>query len=159
MRGIVRRIDELGRIVIPKEIRSLMRIKDGDMIEIKFNDDVIKLNKFSNIGRIEEIGSVLCSVLYNSTRKIVLLCDTDKFIISYGLQVEGNIPDKLISLLNERKYIEGINGEYSYLISPIIVNSDVIGGVILLSKDSNFVDIDKNLVKMTSQFLEKYIEE
>ena len=62
MRGIVRRIDELGRIVIPKEIRSLMRIKDGDMIEITFNEEVIKLNKYSKVKSIEEIGNLLCSV-------------------------------------------------------------------------------------------------
>ena len=159
MRGIVRRIDELGRIVIPKEIRSLMRIKDGDMIEIRFDDEVIKLSKYSKIKSIEEIGSILCSVLHSSTKKSVLLCDTDKYIISYGINVEGNISDKLISLLNTRKIIEDFEGEYSYFICPLIVNSDVVGGVILLSKDSEFVDIDRNLVKMTRDFLEKYIEE
>ena len=159
MRGIVRRIDELGRIVIPKEIRSLMRIKDGDMIEIRFNDDVIKLSKYSKISRIKDIGTVLCGVLHSLTKKIVLLCDTDKFIIGYGLDVDGNISDRLMSLLNDRRVVEDIKDEYSYFISPLIVNSDVVGGVILLSKDSEFVDIDRNLVKMTSQFLEKYIEE
>ena len=159
MRGIVRRIDELGRIVIPKEIRSLMRIKDGDMIEIKFDDELIKLSKYSKISNIEDIGSILCMVLHNSCKKNVILCDLDKFIISYGLKVEGDISDKLIFLLNERKFIDDFNDEYSYLISPIISNGDVVGGVILLSKDGNFVDNDRNLLKMTSQILEKYIEE
>ena len=88
MRGIVRRIDELGRIVIPKEIRSLMRIKDGDMIEITFNEEVIKLSKYSKVKGIEEIGNLLCSVLYSSTKKCVLLCDTDKFICSFGLGIK-----------------------------------------------------------------------
>ena len=160
MRGIVRRIDELGRIVIPKEIRSLMRIKDGDMIEIKFNDEFIKLTKYSKIKSIEEIGWLLCSVLYNSTKKSILLCDTDKFICSFGVDVKDvNISDKLIDLLNDRKIIDSIEGDYSYYLCPIIVNSDVVGGIILLTKESEIVEIDRNLVKMTCSFLEKYIEE
>lgn len=160
MRGIVRRIDELGRIVIPKEIRSLMRIKDGDMIEITFNEEVIKLNKYSKVKSIEEIGNLLCSVLYISTKKFVLLCDTDKFICSCGIDVKDvNISDKLVDLLNDRKIIDSIEGDYSYYLCPIIVNSDVVGGIILLSKDNEIVEIDRNLVKMTKAFLEKYIEE
>ena len=160
MRGIVRRIDELGRIVIPKEIRSLMRIKDGDMIEITFNEEVIKLNKYSKVKSIEEIGNLLCSVLYSSTKKCVLLCDTDKFICSCGIDVKDvNISDKLVDLLNDRKIIDSIEGNYSYYLCPIIVNSDVVGGVITLTKDNEIVDIDRNLVKMISSFLEKYIEE
>lgn len=160
MRGIVRRIDELGRIVIPKEIRSLMRIKDGDMIEITFNEEVIKLNKYSKVKSIEEIGNLLCSVLYSSTKKCVLLCDTDKFICSFGLGIKDvNISDKLVNLLNERKIIDSTEGEYSFYLCPIIVNSDVVGGIILLSKDNEIVEIDRNLVKMTKAFLEKYIEE
>ena len=141
MRGIVRRIDELGRIVIPKEIRNLMRIKDGDMIEIKFNDEVIKLNK-------------------NSNKKSILLCDTDKFICCFGIDVKDvSVSDKLIDLLNDRKIVDSIEGDYSYYLYPIIVNSDVVGGVILLTKDGEIVEIDRNLVKMTGSFLEKYIEE
>ncbi len=160
MSGIVRRIDELGRIVIPKEIRNTMRIKDGDMIEITYNEEVIKLNKYSKISSIEDIGRVLGSVLHNSTKKSVLICDSDRFIISYGLKVEEmDIPDKLLSLLEERKFIEGCDKDYSFLLSPIIVSGDVVGGVILLLKDGNFVENDKVLLKMTSQFLEKYIEE
>ena len=160
MRGIVRRIDELGRIVIPKEIRSLMRIKDGDMIEITFNEEVIKLNKYSKVKSIEEIGNLLCSVLYSSTKKCVLLCDTDKFICSCGIDVKDvNISDKLVDLINDRKIIDSIEGNYSYYLCPIIVNSDVVGGVITLTKDNEIVDIDRNLVKMISSFLEKYIEE
>ena len=160
MRGIVRRIDELGRIVIPKEIRSLLRIKDGDMIEITCSDEFIKLSKYSKIKSIEEIGCLLCSVLYSSIKKSVLLCDTDKFICSFGLDVKDiNISDKLINLLNDRKIIDSIEGDYSYYLCPIIVNSDVVGGVITLTKDGEIVDIDRNLVKMISSFLEKYIEE
>lgn len=160
MRGIVRRIDELGRIVIPKEIRNLMRIKDGDMIEIKFNDEVIKLNKYSKIKSIEEIGCLLCSVLYNSTKKSILLCDTDKFICCFGIDVKDvSVSDKLIDLLNDRKIVDSIEGDYSYYLYPIIVNSDVVGGIILLTKDNEIVEIDRNLVKMTGSFLEKYIEE
>ena len=160
MRGIVRRIDELGRIVIPKEIRSLLRIKDGDMIEITCSDEFIKLSKYSKIRSIEEIGCLLCSVLYSSIKKCVLLCDTDKFICSFGLDVKDiNISDKLINLLNDRKIIDSIEGDYSYYLCPIIVNSDVVGGVITLTKDNEIVDIDRNLVKMISSFLEKYIEE
>ena len=62
-------------------------------------------------------------------------------------------------MLNDRKIVDSIEGDYSYYLYPIIVNSDVVGGVILLTKDGEIVEIDRNLVKMTGSFLEKYIEE
>ena len=82
--GIVRRIDELGRIVIPKEMRKNLRIKTGDNLEIMVNDDTIVLKKFSEIENLETIALSYADSFYQVLKYNVIITDTDKFIAISG---------------------------------------------------------------------------
>ena len=171
--GVVRRIDELGRIVIPKEIRKNMCIKDGENLEIyTIDSDTIALKKYSTLSRFNEIGGVLIETLYQFINKEVLLIDTGNIINYKGKRkdtfINKLISDEINSLLNERsKVIENKVKDInitdsvlntSYIIEPIIINGDLIGGLIVLS-ESPFNKEEVFLIDYTIKILNNYIEQ
>ncbi len=156
--GVVRRIDDLGRIVIPKEIRKTLRIKEGDPLEI-FTDkegEVI-LKKYSPIGELSEFASGYADTLSKTTGHIACITDKDTVIaVSGGSKkefLEQDLSQELEQLLEDKEiYTSKENNEVSIPITkndnkerkfnsqvvyPIISQGDVIGSVILLSKDAN----------------------
>ena len=156
--GVVRRIDDLGRIVIPKEIRKTLRIKEGDPLEI-FTDkegEVI-LKKYSPIGELSEFATGYAEALAKTTGHIACITDKDSVIaVSGGSKKEflDQSLSKELEEIMENKEIytsknnneislpitENDNRERKYnsqVIYPIISQGDVIGSVILLSKDQN----------------------
>ena len=83
--GVVRGIDDLGRIVIPKEIRKSLRIKEGETLEIySGNKDEIILKKYSFIESIESFSKKICDAFYSSTKKDIIVTDTEKVISASG---------------------------------------------------------------------------
>lgn len=83
--GIVRRIDDLGRVVIPKEIRRTMRIRDGDPLEIYTNrDGEVIFKKYSLLGDVSEFAAQLCQTLSKSTGRITAVTDRDEVIAISG---------------------------------------------------------------------------
>ena len=152
--GIVRRIDDLGRVVVPKEIRRTLRIREGDPLEI-FTDreGEIILKKYSPIGELSTFARQYAESLSQTINCLVGICDMDQIIAASGAG-KKDLQDKYISRLlekqleerkqifaaaDEKKYIPVTDGaeEYVYqIIQPIICEGDVIGGLILLSKDS-----------------------
>ena len=83
--GIVRRIDDLGRIVVPKEIRRVLRIKEGDPMEIFTNrDGEIMLKKYSPIGELREFASTYAESLYEITGDLVCITDCDSVVAVAG---------------------------------------------------------------------------
>lgn len=156
--GVVRRIDDLGRIVIPKEIRRTLRIKEGDPIEI-FTDkegEVI-LKKYSPIGELSEFATGYAETLAKTTGHIACITDKDSVIaVSGGSKkefLEKAISPELEKLIeNNEIYTSRDNNEKSLpitqsdnnsrtnnsqVIYPIISDGDVIGSIILLSKEQN----------------------
>lgn len=156
--GVVRRIDDLGRIVIPKEIRKTLRIKEGDPLEI-FTDkegEVI-LKKYSPIGELSEFASGYAETLSKTTGHIACITDKDTVIaVSGGPKkefLEQDLSGELEQLLEDKEvYTSKENNEVSIPITkndnkerkynsqvvyPIVSQGDVIGSVILLSKDAN----------------------
>lgn len=156
--GVVRRIDDLGRIVIPKEIRRTLHIKEGDPLEI-FTDkegEVI-LKKYSPIGELSEFASGYAETLSRTTGHIACITDKDTVIaVSGGSKkefLEQNLSNELEKVLeNKEVYTSKENNEIalpitqndnkerkynSQVIYPIISDGDVIGSVILLSKEQN----------------------
>lgn len=156
--GVVRRIDDLGRIVIPKEIRRTLHIKEGDPLEI-FTDkegEVI-LKKYSPIGELSEFASGYADTLSKTTGHIACITDKDTVIaVSGGSKkefLEQNLSPELEKVLeNKEVYTSKENNEIalpitqndnkerkynSQVIYPIISDGDVIGSVILLSKEQN----------------------
>ena len=156
--GVVRRIDDLGRVVIPKEIRRVHRIKEGDPLEI-FTDKEgeIILKKYSPIGELTEFASSYAETISKTTGHITCITDKDTVIaVSGGSKkefLEKSLSKELEEVLENKEVFkskenneiaipitqnEGRERIYnSQVIYPIISDGDVIGSVILLAKEPN----------------------
>ena len=173
--GVVRRIDELGRIVIPKEIRKTMHIREGENIEIFIDGDQnIILKKYSAMKRLDDFAQRFTDAIYTFLKYNVMITDTDSIIaISGPLKKELSEQSLGIDMLNAIKKRESIfekNGkkisitdkhsyEGSYIVHSIVSNGDVVGLFILLSTDDKVGETEEKVVHIASQFLAKYLEE
>ena len=179
--GVVRRIDDLGRVVIPKEIRKTLRIKEGDPLEI-FTDKEggIILKKYSPIGELTEFASGYAETLSKTTGHIAFITDKDTVIaVSGGSKkeyLEQNVSDELEQLMEDKEvYISKENSDVAMPITknaknekktngqvvyPIISNGDSIGTVILLSKNANtkMNDVENKLAQSAATFLGSQME-
>jgi len=178
--GIVRRIDELGRVVIPKEIRRTLRIREGDPLEI-FTDreGQVILKKYSPIGELNEFAQEYCDSLHESTNHTAMISDRDFIIaISGGSKreyLEKRISPELEKLTEDRRpYSTGDNNKpmkityedpnvedyIAQVIAPIIMQGDPIGSVILISKEPNAAmgDLEIKLTETAAGFLSKQME-
>lgn len=178
--GIVRRIDDLGRVVIPKEIRRTLRIREGDPLEI-FTDreGEIILKKYSPIGELSAFAKQYAESLAQTMGCLVCVCDMDQIIASAGTG-KKDLQDKYISrplekqlgdrsqimaALGDKKYVaitDSQEEEYEYeIICSIICEGDVIGGVILLSKDAKkkLGELEQKMAACAAGFLGKQMEQ
>lgn len=142
--GIVRKIDELGRIVIPKEIRKHLNIKDGEEMEISIAEDMITLRKYQKVFSMQEKVRNLIETFYKHLNGTILLTDKEKILISLGENIENKkLHQKYINIMDERKKISNLENqeveitkEYKdnkkYIFYPIIVNTDLLGSIIYL---------------------------
>ena len=108
--GIVRRIDDLGRVVIPKEIRRTLRIREGDPLEIFTDrDGGVILKKYSPIGELTDFSKEYAEALQQSTGHIILISDNDAFISVSGTSkkefLERKISDELEDIMDKRKSV------------------------------------------------------
>ena len=178
--GIVRRIDDLGRIVIPKEIRRSLKFKVGDPIEIFVDrEGEVILKKYSIVGGLEEFSQEYVDSLHQSLGHIAFICDQDNVVaVSGALKKEfinkkmdptiGKVIEERKALLindKEDPYFEEITviddsekyRSFSKVISPIIVEGDAIGAVILMPIDLGVKlgDIELKMAGTASIFLAK----
>ncbi len=180
--GIVRRIDDLGRVVIPKEIRRTLRIREGDPLEI-FTDREggVILKKYSPIGELSDFSREYCESLQQTVGHIIIVCDRDSIISISGTTkkeyIEKKISMELEKIIEDRKtvslnegpnklipiyYDEDSNGKYTAeVISPIIAEGDAIGAVIVVSKEpgQKFSNLEFKLAETASSFLGKQMEQ
>ena len=169
--GIIRRIDDLGRIVIPKEIRKNLRLKNGENLEIFVDEkENIILKKYNQIDKLKEFGQTIADAFSNITRNNLFITNTDVFIAASGRKgsyIGKEISDDILSLIAERgdvkfegavKMTAAENEQGFLFFSPIIANGDAIGSVMLLA-DQPLHDEDLKLLKIISTFLARYIEE
>lgn len=180
--GVVRRIDDLGRVVIPKEIRKTLRIKEGDPLEI-FTDkegEVI-LKKYSPIGELSEFATGYAETLSKTTGHIACITDKDSVIaVSGGSKkefLEQSLSPELEKIMeNKEIYTSKENNELSVpitqndnnkerrynsqVIYPIISDGDVIGSVILLSKEqkTKMGDMELKVVQSAAGFLSSQMD-
>lgn len=178
--GIVRRIDELGRVVIPKEIRRTLRIREGDPLEIYTDrEGQVILKKYSPMGELNEFAQEYCDSLHENTSHIAIISDRDYIIaISGGSKkeylekrispeleklTEGRVTyftdenNKPLKLIYEDTNLE----EYiSQVISPIVMQGDPIGSVILASREPDILmgDLEMKLAETAAGFLSKQME-
>lgn len=170
--GIVRRIDELGRIVIPKEIRKNLHIREGESVEIFTDSDNIILKKFSVIKSIDDLAQNLVDSIYSVLKCNVIVTDTNNIIATNSKikkQLLGkNISDYLISLIDRREKFnelhikkfcitEDFSVECSYCVNPIISNGDVIGLLIIYNDVDNIYTESINFLNLCTSFFENYL--
>lgn len=173
--GIVRRIDDLGRVVIPKEIRRTLRIREGDPLEIFVDrDGEVILKKYSPISELSDFSKEYGDALFDSLGHQVLICDRDTFIaVSGGSKKEylnKNIGDVVEQVMEERnsvlktdagetQIVSGFDEDIkSYTIGPIVANGDPIGAVIILSKDQSIGEVEHKAVETAAGFLARQME-
>lgn len=179
--GVVRRIDDLGRVVIPKEIRKTLRIKEGEPLEIFTDKDgSILLKKYSPIGELTEFATEYAETLAKTTGHIAFITDKDTVIaVSGGSKkeyLEQNISNELEQLMEEKEiYTSKENSDTSVpitkndkrdkknnaqIVYPIISNGNSIGTVILLSKETNIKmnEVEKKVAQSAATFLGSQME-
>jgi AbrB family transcriptional regulator (stage V sporulation protein T) len=177
--GIVRRIDELGRVVIPKEIRRTLRIKEGDPLEIFTDRDELMLKKYSPIATLERFSKATARSLNDLSGKIAVICDTDGILHAYGegkKELDGKtLSAEMDKILKERKsyMANGVDGETllpltslgeegitAQVIVPIISGGDCLGAVAILSKEegARMEGSDMNLARLTADILANQFE-
>ncbi len=164
--GITRRIDELGRIVIPKEIRKNLKIRSSDELDITIDGDNIILNKHTLDNNDLVIDQLLCCMGKYLNRNI-LLTSKDQIIYYFLLNKEKinslSLDNNIINIIEERKCISSndmrvkVFSNYSYIINPIIINGDLFGSIILYG-EKELNSCDKEIICFCQMFFENYLE-
>ena len=175
--GVVRRVDDLGRIVIPKDIRKSLRIRDGESLEFFVDKETISLKKFSTSDFLSDIAQSLLDTIYMTISKNIFVTDRDKFVAGTGKYKKEfcgcNISTKLEeylfqteSLVKGTSLVEEIvdsknkGVEYKYILSPILSDSETIGLVFMVIEDSkSFTEEDEHIIQIIANFLSKYLED
>lgn len=180
--GIVRRIDDLGRVVIPKEIRRTLRIREGDPLEI-FTDkegEVI-LKKYSPIGELGDFATQYAESIHKTSGHITCIADRDSIIAVSGASkkefLEKSLSTDIEKIIEEKSTLvvkspdeksisiladEAPDRRYtSQVVSPIISEGDPIGAVILLSIDPNarMGEVEAKLAQSAAGFLGRQMEQ
>ena len=172
--GIIRRIDELGRIVIPKEIRKSLRIKEGENLEIFVdNNDNIVLKKYSAIKKLDDLAQELTESINSFVKKNVIITDNDTILAASGAfkknLLSKPISDELESKIFRREELLERHSktlsltlneeiEATYTVSPIIVSGDTVGLVMIFSSKEIVDETDFKLVQILSKFLNNHLE-
>lgn len=179
--GIVRRIDDLGRVVIPKEIRRTLRIREGDPLEIFVDrDGEVILKKYSPIGELGDFAQEYADSLYEAMGHIALIADRDTIIAVAGApkkefigkplspavgKAMGTRKSILISSTAEHKFYKEVDEESApkftaEVIAPIVSGGDPIGVVLFgtKDKDAKMGDLELKLVETAAGFLAKQME-
>jgi len=174
--GIVRRIDELGRVVIPKEIRNTLRIRTRDTLEIYTDSQgAVILKKYSPVGELSDFAQRYADVLSKYINLPMLVCDLDRVVSVAGVSrkeyLERRITPKLEECMQNRKSfvsigksefkpVEGME-RVAAIIYPIIASSNVAGAVVLLQNENEEVpnDAENALAQVAASFIGKQMEE
>ena len=166
---ITRKIDELGRIVIPKEIRRNLGIRDGETLEIFTEDEAILLKKHSIMQNFEELGTKLCNIISSILSVDIIITDREKIIATSkeSTYLNCTLSKELMSLIDNREtnlseekrkiILEDQTIEGYFSICPIISSIDSLGLIIIISeKQEDYIYLAKVLSKIMSDKLDIY---
>jgi len=175
--GIVRRIDELGRVVIPKEIRKVLKIREGESLEIyTSNDDELILKKYSglkyNFNLIEDFIESLNKILGHT----IIVCDTQNIVAVSGKNKKefetGDLADGFYEFLQKRKSIvKNIDEKDSFVsiikkgseffaqsIYPILSDGEISGAIIMLSfNDAKFTNVETKIMETAADYISRQL--
>lgn len=170
--GVVRRIDDLGRIVIPKEIRRNLRIREGDSLEIYTDNEAIILKKYSHVESINNFIAQYAEAVFASSNREIIITDNERIIAVagnfrkdiVGKKIDIRLDDR-IQKRNTQVFDRGENLEVAdnlvinapAVLKPIAVYGDLIGAVIVVSENA-IGELEKSIAEMTSLFIGKYLE-
>ena len=175
--GIVRRIDDLGRVVIPKEIRRTMRIREGDPLEIfTEKDGEVVFKKYSPVGELSPFAVQYADVLSRACNMTVLICDRDHVIAAaggnrrdfYDQRISAQMDDAMES---RQVYVAQAGGtrlqpvdsvtRYASTVAPILAAGDITGAVCLIQPETGSIpgEGDVRLAQVAAAFLGKQMEE
>lgn len=174
--GIVRRIDELGRVVIPKEIRRNLRIREGEPLEIfTETDGKVVFRKYSPIGEISEFASHYTEAIYKAAGIPVVVCDIESVIAVSGISkkdfLEQRISSEVAGLIEKRQprridsdhdvkiIADNESGKLSYF-APIIGEGNILGAIMSVRDENKKKDADteKSLIDTAAYFLSRQME-
>lgn len=173
--GIVRRIDDLGRVVIPKEIRRVLRIREGDPLEIfTERDGEVIFKKYSPIGELGDFASDYAETLSKTSGTAAVITDKDNVIAVYGVP-KKELAEKRVSSAVEKlmenktafimktgddgmPIVEGGEQYTAGVVYPIISEGDTIGSVILLNDKGSVGEVEEKLAQSAAGFLGKHME-
>ena len=173
--GIVRRIDDLGRIVIPKEIRRTLRIHEGDPLEIYTESDgTVIFKKYSPIGELSEFASQYAESLNKSTGLLTCIIDKDSVIAVSGSGrkelKEKKLSDELEKIMEKKtmffsqsgdrvKIIDDNDKFQAGVVAPIVHDGDPVGTVIFIAEpEQNMNEVEQKLAETAAGFLGKALE-
>lgn len=167
--GIVRKIDELGRVVIPKEIRKTLGIKENEDIEIFVENDSIILKKYYRMMGFKEKSINYITIFQKYIDGNIFVLDREKIITSTNKSVENVfISSKLLKMVEERKKIIAstntileVSKDFiinnNYILTPLIINTDLIGAILIIF-DSSITDTDLLITTILSTLIKFEIE-
>ena len=169
--GMIRRIDELGRVVIPKEIRRTMRLKVGEELEIFVDpENGLVFKKYSALDRLNEVALPYVDALTEAVKCTALVADRDKIVAASGDHKhdfqDKNISARVERLMNGRTTLTlskenciNICGEEYMpaveMFAPIVVGGDVIGCIILVSELANLEDKEMVLAEIAASIFRR----
>ena len=175
--GIVRRIDDLGRVVIPKEIRRTMRIREGDPLEIYTDKDgEVIFKKYSPVGELSSFASQICDTLNKTTGHTVIICDRDTVIAASGTLrrdvMNKRISEELERIIENRQIFHCKTEDcrtpvssdarhvYISIAAPILSEGDVSGCVVFAGGESELLlgETEYKLAQTVAGFLGKQME-
>jgi len=168
--GIVRRIDDLGRVVIPKEIRRTLGIRDGDPLEIFINTEGgVIFRKYSPVGQLNQMASELCDSVTRTCGRGLVVCDRDAVIAASGprrREIEGRgISKKLDDIVSARQLYKNDpveltpeGKEHAACIVPVLSGGDLFGCTALIDNGEPVSESELKLAQAAAWFLGRQME-
>jgi len=166
--GMTRRIDELGRVVIPKEIRRSLRLNVGEELEIFVNDETLMMKRYSVLSARRKLARKTADILRKTLNASAIITDLDLVLATSCVNLcdyEGRkISDELLKVLEKRETLlmqncslPVCNGDDSkvsaLLISPLFTGGDLFGGIVLFKENGCFEQKDVDLLKITAEIV------
>ncbi|MCB6994331.1 AbrB/MazE/SpoVT family DNA-binding domain-containing protein [bacterium 210820-DFI.6.37] len=158
--GIVRRIDDLGRVVIPKEIRRILRIREGDPLEIyTSNNGEVILKKYSPINELGQFAGEYAETASNVLGSTVIVSDTDQIVAVSGASKADYMDKKVDYELDKIIQNKSSIHDDAKIVVPILAHGDAIGSITILPKqDKSLGDADFKAAEIGASFLAKQME-
>ena len=161
--GMTRRIDDLGRIVIPKEIRKQLRIQEGQSIEIFLNEDKdIVLRKYSELSTLDKQVYSILETLFNTYFISVLL--TNRQEVTYALSknqelyLNKSLSNQMVDLISKRKVVRGSHFEIvesfrDVCVYPLVLDGDLVGSLIFMAEKVPLASVSDDIFRFTASLL------